>query len=93
MNIKITFSKLYFKEGSIKLNLTRVSEDDLKEVYKTGDIEAGGKWKPKYCKQKRNNFVAIIIPYRNRKEHLNLFLLNMLPIFMRQKAYIWHLFN
>jgi hypothetical protein len=54
MNIKITFSKLYFKEGSIKLNLTRVSEDDLKEVYKTGDIEAGGKWNPKYYKQMPN---------------------------------------
>ncbi len=55
------------------------------EIYKKYDIETGGLWRPKYCKQQRNNYVAIIIPYRNRKEHLNLFLLNMLPIFMRQK--------
>lgn len=61
------------------------NDDDLRNIYKSYNIEMGGKWKPKYCKQQRNNYVAVIIPYRNRKEHLNLFLLNMLPVFMRQK--------
>ena len=67
------------------MNLTNVDYDDLVNIYKDSNIYKGGKWRPKYCKQQKSNYVAIIIPYRNRKKHLNLFLLNMLPLFMRQK--------
>ncbi len=46
-------------------------------------IRMGGKWEPSDCQPKHH--VAILIPYRDREEHLNLFLLNMHPIFARQK--------
>uniref|UniRef100_A0A0A9Z9N9 Beta-1,4-N-acetylgalactosaminyltransferase n=2 Tax=Lygus hesperus TaxID=30085 RepID=A0A0A9Z9N9_LYGHE len=42
----------------------------------------GGQWRPSHCKARDR--VAIIIPYRDRTEHLSKFLANMHPFLQRQ---------
>lgn len=46
-------------------------------------IEYGGKWSPKNCVPQTQ--IAILIPYRNRYEHLIHFLHNMYPTLVRQE--------
>lgn len=42
----------------------------------------GGRWKPTGCRARQR--VAIIVPYRDRQQHLELFLRHMHPILQRQ---------
>lgn len=46
------------------------------------NVEIGGRYRPKTCVSKDR--VAIIIPFRQRMEHLKIFLLNLHPMLMRQ---------
>ncbi|GAB6022767.1 hypothetical protein CHUAL_006861 [Chamberlinius hualienensis] len=41
----------------------------------TGELEVGGRWKPKWCRSQYK--VAIVVPYRNRKLQLDMFLAHM----------------
>ncbi|GAB6027923.1 hypothetical protein CHUAL_002137 [Chamberlinius hualienensis] len=47
------------------------------------DICPGGRWRPKECDARHR--VAIIIPYRDRKEHVNMLLAHLHPILQRQQ--------
>lgn len=47
------------------------------------NLEPGGRYKPPDCISR--NKVALIIPYRDREEHLRIFLHNMHPILQRQQ--------
>jgi len=47
------------------------------------ELEPGGRFRPKDCKARHR--VAIIIPYRDREEHLRTFLHNIHPMLMRQQ--------
>lgn len=46
-------------------------------------LEAGGRFHPKNCQAHYK--VAIIIPYRDREEHLQLFLQHIHPFLQRQQ--------
>ncbi|EEC10831.1 beta-1,4-galactosyltransferase, putative, partial [Ixodes scapularis] len=46
-------------------------------------IMLGGRFKPKECLARHR--VAILIPYRNREEHLRVFLYNMHQFLPRQQ--------
>jgi len=46
------------------------------------NLEVGGAWKPRECLARTK--LAVLIPYRNRTEHLRMFLHHMHPIFQRQ---------
>lgn len=48
------------------------------------ELEPGGRFRPKDCKARHR--VAIIIPYRDREEHLRTFLHNIHPMLMRQQV-------
>ena len=47
------------------------------------DMKPGGSWSPEDCFVGQK--VAIIIPYRDREEHLKLFLANLIPFLRTQK--------
>lgn len=47
------------------------------------NLSPGGRFKPPDCIAR--NKVALIIPYRDREEHLRMFLHNMHPILQRQQ--------
>ena len=46
------------------------------------ELDAGGRWRPKNCTARHR--VAILIPYRKRKEHLRI-LLNNLHVFLQKQ--------
>ena len=48
-------------------------------------VETGGKWSPSECEAWQK--VAIIIPYRDRYEHLALLLRRLHPMLQRQKIF------
>lgn len=55
----------------------------LKEMPEKLKLEAGGRWFPKHCASWQR--VAVIVPYRNREKHLNIFLQNMHPFLQAQQ--------
>ena len=69
--------------GPLKVLITNNTENDIEKLFSEDNIEHGGKWKPKNCTPRHS--IAILIPFRDREEHLLHFLLNMHPIFMRQE--------
>ena len=46
------------------------------------ELVIGGKWKPSHCHARAK--IIIIIPFRDREEHLRIFLNHMHPILQRQ---------
>ncbi|CAN8001611.1 unnamed protein product [Ixodes hexagonus] len=59
---------------------TEVNETFLSEISRR--LQPGGRWVPSWCSPA--SFVAILIPYRNRQEHLSLFLQHMHPFLQQQ---------
>jgi beta-1,4-galactosyltransferase 1/beta-1,4-galactosyltransferase 2 len=72
-----------FEVGPVKINLTNLNEEQISPALAPQGIEIGGKWKPKNCEPRHH--VAVLVPFRDRREHLNDFLLNMHPVFARQE--------
>ena len=74
---------LWIVEGKLHVELQR-------ENYTTSDIIAanpellpGGMWRPKHCMARHK--VAVIIPYRDREEHLSLLLYHLHPMLRKQQ--------
>lgn len=55
--------------------------DDLEKMFP--DLLAGGQWHPRNCIARDR--VAILIPYRNREEHLYILLRNLHPMLQKQQ--------
>ncbi len=72
--------KVYKTELDLKHNSIEEIEVDLKKY----SIELGGKWSPNNCEPQFH--IAIIIPYRDRLEHLKLFLKNMHPFLVKRNT-------
>ncbi|XP_066932978.1 beta-1,4-N-acetylgalactosaminyltransferase bre-4-like [Clytia hemisphaerica] len=68
--------------GPLYVNFTAVS---MEALYKTelSFVQVGGKWSPKDCASRQE--VAIVIPFRDRDEHLAIFLRQMHSILRRQE--------
>lgn len=49
------------------------------------DLDPGGEFSPAQCEPKDK--VAVVIPYRNREDHLKVFLAHIHPILMRQNIH------
>ncbi|CAG5101905.1 Oidioi.mRNA.OKI2018_I69.chr1.g56.t1.cds [Oikopleura dioica] len=67
--------------GPLKTDPKYIPEWDEIEV---GETKNGGCWQPSDCAQRQN--VAIIIPYKNREEHLRALLNTLHPILQRQNT-------
>ena len=70
--------------GRIEVNETIISLEELEKKYAHHYLydNLNGHFKPKYCNA--HSKVAIIIPYRNRLDHLKVFLNNM-HVFLRKQ--------
>lgn len=62
------------------LHLKAPTEDEIMKLNPA--IEAGGTWRPKECIRLKK--VAIIIPYRDRIDHLLKLLKTLFPMLQRQ---------
>ncbi len=56
---------------------------DVVSALSSQNIQFGGSWTPSNCTTR--NYIAVLVPYRNRLEHLKAFLLNMHPLFAKHK--------
>ncbi|CAG7726673.1 unnamed protein product [Allacma fusca] len=67
--------------GFVKVNL--VAPPTLQIISRMHqDLDLGGHYKPPQCKSKDK--VAIVVPFRDREEHLRIFLYNIHPVLKRQ---------
>ncbi|XP_021355963.1 bromodomain-containing protein DDB_G0280777-like isoform X2 [Mizuhopecten yessoensis] len=73
--------RAYHDEGNIPVDLTEYDEEYLPEKHRF--VGKGGVYKPRACRSRHR--VAIIIPYRNRKKHLRVFLNNLHPFLQKQQ--------
>ncbi|XP_067651702.1 beta-1,4-galactosyltransferase 3-like isoform X2 [Haliotis asinina] len=65
----------------VKLNLTNITLDELRKKYpsQSGDI-----YRPKGCRSRVR--LAVVIPYRDREQHLGILLNNLIPFLKKQQA-------
>ncbi|XP_036179073.1 beta-1,4-galactosyltransferase 6 isoform X1 [Myotis myotis] len=76
--------KLPYMRGFLNVNVSEVSFDEIHQLFsKDVDIEPGGHWRPKDCKPRWK--VAVLIPFRNRHEHLPIFFLHLIPMLQKQR--------
>ncbi|XP_012512023.1 PREDICTED: beta-1,4-galactosyltransferase 6 [Propithecus coquereli] len=76
--------KLPYMRGFLDVNVSEVSFDEIHQLFsKDLDIEPGGHWRPKDCKPRWK--VAVLIPFRNRHEHLPIFFLHLIPMLQKQR--------
>ena len=66
-----------------KETLLKEDEMTVELKMKEAGLKMGGKYEPETC-QSRNK-VAIVVPYRDRKDHLTVFLRYLHPFLQRQQ--------
>ncbi|XP_075925750.1 beta-1,4-galactosyltransferase 6-like isoform X2 [Petromyzon marinus] len=77
-------SSLNDTEGEMEVNMSEVSMGEVsRQLARDMHIEPGGFWRPSDCQPRWK--VAILIPFRNRHEHLPILLRHLLPILYRQR--------
>jgi hypothetical protein len=73
----------------IKVGWTNIStllegnEEVEQKLLRESGVESGGMYEPEECQSKHK--VAIVVPYRNRSEHLPVFLRYLHPFLQRQQ--------
>ncbi|GAV01396.1 hypothetical protein RvY_12118 [Ramazzottius varieornatus] len=67
--------------GAIRVLSEKLPEEDI--VRANTGLQPGGRFRPSHCLARHK--VAIILPYRDRPEHLRIFLNNIHPILRRQQ--------
>ncbi|XP_062060326.1 beta-1,4-galactosyltransferase 5 [Lepus europaeus] len=71
-------------KGPIDINMSEIGMDDIHEIFSRDPaIKLGGHWKPSDCMPRWK--VAILIPFRNRHEHLPVLLRHLIPMLQRQR--------
>uniref|UniRef100_A0A8D2A3A0 glucosylceramide beta-1,4-galactosyltransferase n=1 Tax=Sus scrofa TaxID=9823 RepID=A0A8D2A3A0_PIG len=71
-------------KGPIDINMSEIGMDAIHELFsKDPAIKLGGHWKPSDCVPRWK--VAILIPFRNRHEHLPVLLRHLIPMLQRQR--------
>uniref|UniRef100_A0A8D8LMX3 Beta-1,4-N-acetylgalactosaminyltransferase n=1 Tax=Cacopsylla melanoneura TaxID=428564 RepID=A0A8D8LMX3_9HEMI len=70
-------------QGPLKIYKKLLSSDELQDKLKPLELELGGTHRPQNCIALFR--VAIIVPYRDRVNHLQLFLYNIHPMLVRQQ--------
>ena len=66
-----------------KETLLKEDEMTVELKMKEAGLKMGGKYEPETCQYR--NKVAIVVPYRDRKDHLTVFLRYLHPFLQRQQ--------
>ena len=78
--MEVGWTDLSFKSTTAILN---EDENEVELRLRTAGVKPGGRYEPSEC-QSRNK-VAIIVPIRNRQDHLTVFLRYLHPFLQRQQ--------
>ncbi|EMP35754.1 Beta-1,4-galactosyltransferase 5 [Chelonia mydas] len=77
-------SSMNDSEGPIDVNMSEIRMEDIHQLFsKDLSIKLGGHWKPDDCLPRWK--VAILIPFRNRYEHLPVLFRHLIPMLQRQR--------
>ena len=68
-------------EGRVPIKTTVSTWETIAEA--NAVVRPGGEWSPADCRNTEK--VAIVVPYRDREQHLRIFLNHMHPILRRQR--------
>ncbi|XP_073439812.1 beta-1,4-galactosyltransferase 6 isoform X2 [Dendrobates tinctorius] len=74
--------KLPFMRGPTDINMSEITLEEIHQQFSAMNIGPGGHWKPADCTPRWK--VAILIPFRNRHEHLPIFFRHLIPMLQRQ---------
>ena len=81
MNVKSIFSGLH---GAINVISKPEQVPEMSELEKLfPELELGGRYRPPHCTSRHK--VAIIVPFRDREDHLRTFLFNLHTLLPRQQ--------
>ncbi len=86
---KYWLENIFFLVGWTNLSLAKVKslledkENTVQMKMKSVDLKIGGRYEPKECRSRHK--VAIIVPYRDRRDHLTVFLRYLHPFLQRQQ--------
>ncbi|XP_051736526.1 beta-1,4-galactosyltransferase 5 isoform X1 [Ctenopharyngodon idella] len=77
--------KLPSMKGRLKVNMSEIALSDIEKLLKQADpsLSLGGHWKPHDCLPRWK--VAILVPFRNRHEHLPILFRHLIPALQRQR--------
>ncbi|TNN44622.1 Beta-1,4-galactosyltransferase 5 [Liparis tanakae] len=77
--------RLLSMKGKLEVNMSEVSLEEVEKSLLEGEPNRtpGGFWKPKDCLPRWK--VAILVPFRNRHEHLPILLRHLVPVLQRQR--------
>ncbi|GAA6078049.1 beta-1,4-galactosyltransferase 6, partial [Tachysurus ichikawai] len=70
-------------KGPIDINMTEVPIEEIEWQLRKMGMQFGGHWKPKDCRPHWK--VAVLIPFRNRHEHLPILFQHLAPMLQRQR--------
>ena len=86
----VLFDELDFSlVGSVTADLTSYTIQEIEEHHVNSSIQLGGHWHPSDCTARYR--VAIIVPYRDRDEHLRIFL-NFMHCFLQKQQLDYQIF-
>ena len=81
VNVKLIFSGLH---GAINVISKPEQVPEMSELEKLfPELELGGRYRPPHCTSRHK--VAIIVPFRDREDHLRTFLFNLHTLLPRQQ--------
>ena len=67
------------------LAIQKEPEESVVFRMRKNGLKTGGKYEPSICRSRHK--IAIIVPYRQRPDHLNIFLRYMHPFLQRQQLH------
>ncbi|XP_073436608.1 beta-1,4-galactosyltransferase 5 isoform X3 [Dendrobates tinctorius] len=75
--------RLPFMRGAVDVNMSEVDMADVHKMFAKDFIKMGGHWRPSDCVPPWK--VAILIPFRNRHEHLPVLFKHLIPMLQKQR--------
>uniref|UniRef100_A0A7N9AS52 Beta-1,4-galactosyltransferase n=1 Tax=Mastacembelus armatus TaxID=205130 RepID=A0A7N9AS52_9TELE len=77
--------KLPSMKGRLEVNMSEVSLEEVERslLEEEPSMASGGYWRPKDCLPRWK--VAILVPFRNRHEHLPILLRHLVPVLQKQR--------
>ncbi|TKS77712.1 Beta-1,4-galactosyltransferase 5 [Collichthys lucidus] len=78
--------RLPYMKGRLEVNMSEISLEEVeRSLLEEESIAPGGYWKPKDCLPRWK--VAILVPFRNRHEHLPILLRHLVPVLQKQRLH------